>query len=68
MCSSMRAVAIVHAANAIMSKGTTRQKERWALDLLTFEKVGAWAITEPDSGSDAFGRMQSTARRDGDIR
>jgi len=51
---------------AIMSKGTTRQKERWALDLLTLEKIGAWAITEPGSGSDAFGGMKSTARRDGD--
>ena len=54
------------AAGTIMSRGTVRQKERWALDLLTFEKVGAWAITEADSGSDAFGRMQSTAKRDGD--
>jgi alkylation response protein AidB-like acyl-CoA dehydrogenase len=54
------------AAGAIMSKGTIRQKERWALDLLTFDKIGAWAITEPDSGSDAFGRMTCTARRDGD--
>ncbi len=53
-------------ASAIMSRGTTRQKERWALDLLTFDKVGAWAITEPDSGSDAFGSMKSTAKRDGD--
>ncbi|HVM08680.1 MAG TPA: acyl-CoA dehydrogenase family protein [Acidimicrobiales bacterium] len=53
-------------ASAIMSRGTIRQKERWALDLLTMEKVGAWAITEPDSGSDAFGSMKSTARRDGD--
>jgi alkylation response protein AidB-like acyl-CoA dehydrogenase len=51
---------------AIMSKGTIEQKERWALDLLTLEKVGAWAITEPGSGSDAFGSMKSTARRDGD--
>jgi alkylation response protein AidB-like acyl-CoA dehydrogenase len=51
---------------AIMSKGTIAQKERWALDLLTLEKVGAWAITEPGSGSDAFGSMASTARRDGD--
>ena len=42
---------------AIMSKGTTAQKERWALDLLTMDKVGAWAITEPGSGSDAFGSM-----------
>ncbi len=53
-------------AAAVMSKGTIEQKERWALDLLTLEKIGAWAITEPNSGSDAFGGMQSTARRDGD--
>jgi acyl-CoA dehydrogenase len=53
-------------ASAIMSRGTVRQKERWALDLLTMDKVGAWAITEPDSGSDAFGSMKSTAKRDGD--
>ncbi len=51
---------------AIMSKGTLAQKERWALDLLTMDKVGAWAITEPGSGSDAFGSMRATARRDGD--
>ena len=31
------------------------QKERWGLDLLTLDKIGAWAITEPGSGSDAFG-------------
>lgn len=59
-------VSVGLAAGTIMSRGTVAQKERWALDLLTFEKVGAWAITEPDSGSDAFGRMQATARRDGD--
>jgi len=34
--------------------------------LLTLEKIGAWAITEPGSGSDAFGSMKATARRDGD--
>ena len=49
-----------------MSKGTIAQKERWALPLLTLEKIGAWAITEPGSGSDAFGGMKATARRDGD--
>ena len=53
-------------ATAIMSKGTLAQKKRWARDILTMEKIGAWAITEPNSGSDAFGQMQSTARRDGD--
>lgn len=54
------------AAGTIMSKGTIEQKERWGLDLLTLDKIGAWAITEPGSGSDAFGGMQSTAVRDGD--
>jgi alkylation response protein AidB-like acyl-CoA dehydrogenase len=54
------------AAGTIMGRGTIEQKERWGLDLLTLEKVGAWAITEPDSGSDAIGGMKSTARRDGD--
>jgi alkylation response protein AidB-like acyl-CoA dehydrogenase len=53
-------------AAAIMGRGTEAQKRRWALDLLTLEKVGAWAITEPGSGSDAFGSMRATARRDGD--
>lgn len=51
---------------AIMSKGTTEQKERWALPLLTLEKVGAWAISEPNSGSDAFGQMKTLAKRDGE--
>ena len=51
---------------AIMSRGTTRQKERWALPLLTLDQIGSWAITEPGSGSDAFGGMKSTAKRDGD--
>ena len=54
-------------ASAIMSKGTWAQKDRWALPLLTLEKIGAWAITEPGSGSDAFGSMKATARRDGDV-
>ena len=42
------------------------QRKRWARDILTFDKVGAWAITEPDAGSDAFGGMRTTVRRDGD--
>jgi alkylation response protein AidB-like acyl-CoA dehydrogenase len=53
-------------AGAIMSRGTWAQKDRWALPLLTLEKIGAWAITEPGSGSDAFGGMKSTARREGE--
>jgi acyl-CoA dehydrogenase len=50
---------------AIMSRGSLAQKERFVPALLTMEKIGAWAITEPGSGSDAFGSMQSSARRDG---
>ncbi|MFC9357637.1 acyl-CoA dehydrogenase family protein [Rhodococcus sp. NPDC057014] len=54
------------AAGTIRSRGTLAQKERWLPGLVTFEKVGSWAITEPDSGSDAFGGMKSYVRRDGD--
>jgi hypothetical protein len=51
---------------AIDSRGTIAQRERWVPDLLTMDTIGAWAITEPGSGSDAFGSMLATARRDGD--
>ncbi|MBI2892436.1 MAG: acyl-CoA dehydrogenase family protein [Deltaproteobacteria bacterium] len=53
-------------AGAIMSRGTLRQKKTWGLPLTTLEKIGAWAITEPGSGSDAFGAMKATARSDGE--
>ncbi|HEX7671792.1 MAG TPA: acyl-CoA dehydrogenase family protein, partial [Polyangiaceae bacterium] len=53
-------------AGAITSRGTVAQKERFVPELLTMEKVGAWAITEPGSGSDAFGSMKATARRNAD--
>jgi alkylation response protein AidB-like acyl-CoA dehydrogenase len=53
-------------AATIMSRGTLAQKERWLPPLVTMEKVAAWAITEPDSGSDAFGGMKTYVRRDGD--
>ena len=51
-------------AGAILARGTPAQKERWAPPLLTLEKIGAWAITEPGSGSDAFGAMKASARHD----
>jgi alkylation response protein AidB-like acyl-CoA dehydrogenase len=54
-------------ASAILKKGTIAQKELFVPPLLTLEKIGAWAITEPGSGSDAFGAMRATARRDGDF-
>jgi alkylation response protein AidB-like acyl-CoA dehydrogenase len=54
------------AAGTINKLGTPEQMKRWALELMTLEKIGAWAITEPDSGSDALGGMRTSARRDGD--
>jgi alkylation response protein AidB-like acyl-CoA dehydrogenase len=50
----------------IMGRGTLAQQERWLPDLVTYDRIGAWAITEPDSGSDAFGGMKSYVVRDGD--
>jgi alkylation response protein AidB-like acyl-CoA dehydrogenase len=52
-------------AATIASRGTLAQKERWLPDLVTLEKIAAWAITEPDAGSDAFGGMKTYVRRDG---
>jgi len=48
---------------AVMARGTPEQKERWALPVLTFEKIGAWGLTEPGAGSDAFGSMKTRARK-----
>jgi len=53
-------------AGAIQRRGTIAQKEKYVPDLLSMNTIGAWAITEPDSGSDAFGSMRATAVRDGD--
>jgi acyl-CoA dehydrogenase len=53
-------------AATILARGTLDQKKRWLPDLVTFDKVAAWALTEPESGSDAFGGMKSYVRRDGE--
>jgi alkylation response protein AidB-like acyl-CoA dehydrogenase len=45
--------------------GTDAQCERWLEPLATGEQLGAWALTEPGSGSDASD-MDTTAERDGD--
>src|ERR1700727_51539 len=52
-------------AATIMSRGTLAQKERWLPELMTLEKIAAWAITEPDAGSDAFGGMKNYVQRSG---
>jgi alkylation response protein AidB-like acyl-CoA dehydrogenase len=50
----------------IRSKGTPEQKARWAGPIARLEKIGCWALTEPQAGSAAIRDMKSTARRDGD--
>src|SRR5688572_14832346 len=53
------------AGGAIMAKGSLAQKQKYALPILTGEKIGAWSMTEPGAGSDAFGSMRTVARREG---
>jgi acyl-CoA dehydrogenase len=54
------------AGAAIMAKGTLEQKRRWALPIMTWDKVGAWGMTEPGAGSDAFRSMRTVAVPRGD--
>ncbi len=49
------------AGGAILGKGTLDQKQRWAKPILTWEKIGAWGMTEPGAGSDAFRSMRTVA-------
>ena len=52
-------------AKPIEVYGTDAQRERWLRPLATGEAVGAWALTEPGSGSDASD-MATRAVREGD--
>ncbi|WP_054815704.1 acyl-CoA dehydrogenase family protein [Nocardia arizonensis] len=63
---SAMGVSIGLGASTIRSRGTLAQKQRWLADIATMRKVASWAITEPDSGSDAFGGMKTYVRRDGE--
>ncbi len=51
--------------NHILSFGTETQKKQWLPKLATAEWLGAWGLTEPNTGSDA-GNMKTTAVKDGD--
>ncbi|MFO0673732.1 MAG: acyl-CoA dehydrogenase family protein [Polyangiaceae bacterium] len=51
---------------AVLARGTATQIATWATPVLSFASIGAWALTEPGAGSDAFGSMQTRARSDGD--
>jgi alkylation response protein AidB-like acyl-CoA dehydrogenase len=49
----------------ILQFGNEEQKEKYLPLLATGQWIGAWGLTEPNTGSDA-GRMQCVAKRDGD--
>lgn len=44
--------------------GNPGQKKKWLTKLATGEWLGAWALTEPNTGSDAM-RMKCTAKKEG---
>ncbi|CAH0272830.1 Acyl-CoA dehydrogenase, short-chain specific [Microbacterium sp. Bi128] len=46
--------------------GSEEQKARWLPGLTAFTQLGAFALTEPDHGSDIAGGLETTARLDGD--
>ena len=51
--------------NHILKFGSQAQKEKWLPKLASGEWIGAWGLTEPNTGSDAM-RMKCTAKQDGD--
>jgi len=56
----------VHAGLAMMSIamcGSEEQKQRWLPDMARMDKLGAFALTEPDHGSDSVA-LETSARPD----
>ncbi len=49
----------------ILTFGNEEQKKKYLPKLATCEHLGAWGLTEPNTGSDA-GNMKTTAVKDGD--
>jgi len=66
-CSSLRSLVTVHdmVAGAVLKWGTPAQRERWLPGLAGGDVLGAFALTEPDAGSDAKG-IETRATLDGD--
>lgn len=66
--SSLRATVSVHtslAETTLLKYGTKAQKQKFLVPLAKGEKLGAWALTEPNAGSDAA-NQETTARLEGD--
>lgn len=54
------------AMSSIAMLGSEEQKERWLPAMARMEKIGAFALTEPQHGSDAL-LLETSARREGDV-
>jgi butyryl-CoA dehydrogenase len=52
------------ACGPLVGHGTEAQKKRWLPDLAAGRKLGCFALSEPDAGSDA-GALRTTARHEG---
>lgn len=50
----------------ILQFGSHEQKSKWLPKLASGEWIGAWGLTEANTGSDAL-RMKVTAKKDGDV-
>ncbi|MFO3666319.1 acyl-CoA dehydrogenase [Anaerococcus kampingiae] len=67
-CASTGVIVSAHTslcADAINKFGNEEQKEKYLTPLASGEKLGAFALTEPDAGTDASGQ-KTTAVKDGD--
>lgn len=66
-CCATRSVLTVHASlvgETILRFGTEEQKTHWLPLIASGEKIGAFALTEPEHGSDAAG-IQTSYRKSG---
>jgi glutaryl-CoA dehydrogenase len=51
---------------SIVLLGSDEQRARWVPDMVSLQKIGAFALTEPHGGSDVAQGLETTCRRDGD--
>jgi len=66
-CSSVRSILTVHLSlvtETIYRWGTHEQKNRWLPDLASGKKIAAFALTEPETGSDAKSISSSFTDKD----
>lgn len=68
VCASLGLCVSVHnsvAVYPILAFGSEEQKQKWIPPLARGEKIGAFCLTEPNTGSDAAG-IEAIAIREGD--